>query len=277
MRLEAMSAWCKRNLGIAAVTMLLVVSSVAIAAQTLEPAAAAGKAIVYDVATIKPNKTLSGSTDVDTNEATFKATNVSLKMLLEMGYGIRQDQISGLPGWAESTRYDIFAKVLDADPEALKKMKRPERRAMVRKLLEERFQIKSHIEVKTLPVFELTVLKEGIKFKQFAPAKSDDEGGDMSMNGQNHNMSMTARGVLMSDIASALSDQIQRTVLDRTGLPGKYDLQLKWLRDDAPAGGDDAAPPIYTALQDQLGLKLVAAKGPVNTLVIDSISLPTEN
>ena len=231
----------------------------------------------YDVATIKPNKTLSGSVSVSVNDATFKATNVSVKMLLQEAYGIKQELISGLPGWCESARYDIYAKVLDADPALVNNLKRPERRGMLRKLLDERFQIKSHVEIKTLPVFELTVMSGGVKFKPFTPAKPDDEGGDMSMNGQNHNLSMTARGIPMSDLADALSDQIDRTVIDKSGLSGKYDMQLKWLRDDAPAGGDDAAPTIYTALQEQLGLKLVSSKGPVNTLVIDSISQPTEN
>jgi bla regulator protein BlaR1 len=231
----------------------------------------------YDIATIKPNKTLSNSIDINTNDATFVAHNASMKMLLQMAYNIRQDLIFGLSNPAESAHYDISAKVLDVDPEILKNLSREERRQMLVRLLQDRFKVQTHIEIKTLPVFDMVVLKDGIKFKPFTPTSSDDPGGDMNTHGSNNNVSMIGRGVPMSDWADAIGDQIGRTVIDKTELHGKYDLDLKWLRDDAPQGTDDAAPTIYTALQEQMGLKLVASKGPVKTLVVDHIEMPSEN
>jgi uncharacterized protein (TIGR03435 family) len=239
------------------------------AAQTVLP--------VYDVVTIKLNNTLSGSMRWDDDPGIIRATNITLKMLLENAFDVRQDLISGLPGWAQSVHYDLIAKASDADPVVLKALTRKQNRQMLQQLLKDRFNLRTHIEVKTLPVFDMELAGGGIRFKPFTPRDEQDTGGDMNMNGQNHNMTMTGRGVAMSELAYALSSTVQRTVIDKTGLTGKYDLQLKWLRDDAPAGGDDAAPTIYTALQEQLGLKLVSSKGPVDTLVIDSISLPTEN
>jgi uncharacterized protein (TIGR03435 family) len=232
---------------------------------------------VYDVVTVKPNHTLSGSMHWDGNPGFLKATNVTLKMALENAFGIRQELISGLPGWAESAHYDIVAKASEAEPAALKNQTREQDEAMLQAMLEEHFQIKSHIEVKTLPVFDMAIAGGGVRFKAFLPADEHDTGGDMDTDGQNHNMTLHGRGVTLIDLGNALSRTVQRTVIDKTGLTGKYNLQLKWLRDGAPAGGDDAAPTIYTALQEQLGLKLVSSKGPVNTLVIDSISQPVEN
>jgi bla regulator protein BlaR1 len=232
--------------------------------------------ILYDVATIKPNTTLSGNMSWGSHADSFTATNASVKILLENAYDIRDELISGLPAWALSAQYDVVAKVSDADLAALKKLSDDEQRAMVRQLLQERFHIKAHIEVKTLPVFDLLVAKEGIKFKPFVPTEGE-KGGDMTMNWKDHNLTLTAHGIEMSNLAYSLCGSVGRTVTDKTHLLGKYDVSLKWLSNDAPAGGDDAAPPIFTALQDQLGLKLVSTKGPVETLVIDNISQPTEN
>jgi uncharacterized protein (TIGR03435 family) len=261
-------ARCMRKLWLPAMALLMI-CVVSAAAQTALP--------VYDVVTIKPNNTLSGSMRWDGDPGIIRATNITLKMLLEDAFDVRQDLISGLPSWAQSVHYDVIAKASDVDPVVLKALTRKQNRQMLQQLLKERFNLQTHIEVKTLPVFDMEIAGGGIRFKLFTPKDEQDTGGDMSMNGQNHNMTMTGRGVEMPDVAYSLSRTVQRTVIDKTGLKGKYDMQLKWLRDDAPAGGDDAAPLIFTALQEQLGLKLVSSKGPVDTLVIDSISLPTEN
>lgn len=253
-----------------AVVLLLLLSAGAALAQEAAPQ--------FDVATIRPNTSGSGSSSIHTRDQTLVATNVDIYPLLEMAFGIKRDLVSGMPSWAREARYDIDAKSLEMTPEQARGLTREQRRAMLQKLLEERFALRAHIEVKTLPVYDLTIAKSGVKFKEYV---QEPGGKDKSGSMNTHNADMTATGVPMQNLASFLADQIQRTVIDKTGLTGIYDLHLKWTPDDYRVNGasatNDDAPPLFTALEEQLGLKLVASKGPVDTLVIDHIDPPTEN
>jgi uncharacterized protein (TIGR03435 family) len=233
------------------------------------------KTLVYDVSTIKPNNTGSGSVRISINDETLYATNVTVKMMLQNSFGIRQDIIYGLPSWAGSKHYDIVAKISDADAAALKDLTRDDRKKMMLQLIGERFQLKSHIEVKELPTFDLVIAKGGPKFQEISKDTPDDKRGNMNVN----NTEMTAYGVQMESLTKMLEGRVERNVVDKTGMTGNYDLHLKWHREDGPTAGttDDPAPSIYTALQEQLGLKLQPSKGPVDTLVIDHIEEPTEN
>ena len=243
-----------------------------------QPAASAqSKTPVFDVATIKPNNTFSGSMDSNTNLDTFSAKNLSLKYLLQRAYGINQSLISGLPGWAESAHYDIVAKVVDVDVATMRNLTREQRQAMLQQLLADRFQLRCHIEQKTLPVFELIVANGGIRFTQ-SPATEGDPRKNQSISIRN--TEMTARNASMESLATTLTDQVGRKVIDKTGLTGAYNLHLKWEREEEGPSkdpGDASAPSIFTALQQQLGLKLQSAKDPVDTLVVDSIETPSEN
>src|SRR5260370_14169426 len=129
---------------------------------------AEAKTPAYDVVSIKPNKSGSGSVDVVTNNDSYSATNISLKKLLENAYDIKEDLISGVPGPIGSARFDIKAKIVEPDPDALKKLSAKQQGVMLLPLLVERFQLKAHTETKTLPVYELIVTKDGPKFKQSA-------------------------------------------------------------------------------------------------------------
>jgi uncharacterized protein (TIGR03435 family) len=269
---------CKAKILLAVVVCLSVVVSKSIAQSSppQQTASSAGTTPVYDVATIKPNNSGSGSLNIDSNDETFMATNISIKALLENASGIREDLISGLPGWAESAHYDIVAKVVDADADTMRHLTREQRENMLQQLLADRFQLKTHIEVKELPVFDLVIAKGGIKFHEFDHSNPNAEQDSMSVN----NTEMTANGVLMNSLAKMLAGQVQRNVIDKTGLTGKYDLHLKWRRQEngTDAGlGDDALPTLFTALQEQLGIKLQSSKGPVDTLVVDHIAAPSEN
>lgn len=258
---------------------LCVASARVVAGQGPAPAQSVGTKIktpVYDVATIKPNNSMSGSMGIDSNADMYSATNVSLKLLLENAYGIKQNLISGLPGWAESAHYDIVAKVVDADLTTMRNLTREQRRGMLQQLLADRFQLQSHIETKTLPVFELVTASGGPLFKE-SPVPTD---GSKPHEGTSiQNQDMTAQGISMASLGYSLSEVVERTVIDKTGLKGKYDLRLKWRREDDPSKEvrDDSAPSIFAAVQEQLGLKLQPAKGPVETLVIDRIAMPSEN
>jgi uncharacterized protein (TIGR03435 family) len=234
------------------------------------------KTLVYDVSTIKPNNTGSGSISISINDETIYATNVTVKMMLQNSFGVREDIIYGLPGWAGSKHYDIVAKVSDADAATLKALTRDDRKQMMMQLVTDRFRLKSHIEVKELPTFDLVVAKGGPKFQETPKNAPEDKRDSMNVN----NTEMTGYGVQMLALTKMLEGQVERNVVDKTGLTGNYDLHLKWRREeDGPTSGttDEPAPYIYTALQEQLGLKLQPSKGPVDTLVIDHIEEPTEN
>jgi len=250
----------------------------------------------FDVVSIKPNQSGSGSVSMNTNNDSFSATNVSLKRLLERAYNIKEDLISGEPGWVNSARFDIKAKVVDPNIDELKKLSPEQRRSMLQPVLAERFQLKVHKETRTLPVYEMVTLKGGPKFTEAAPDDKAVEGskgsggvgrGSMSV----RNTELTAHAVALASLTDVLSQQLHRTVLDKTGLTGKYDLNLKWAPDDhsspmfkgpedsqrADTAADSSGPSIFTALQEQLGLKLQSTKGPVETLVIDHVEMPSEN
>jgi len=234
---------------------------------------------VYDVVVIKPNNGLRHGMSMDMDETTLRAENVSLKVLLVNAYGIREGLISGLPAWANSSRFDITAKVTDPDMKALSALSREQRQAMITALLMDRFHLKTHTEIKTLPVYELVIANGGPKLKTTAlppPGTNNPDPlgyGNMDV----HNTEITATGVTLSDLAGNLSFPLDRTVINKTRLTGRYDFQLRWTADGVTTSATDAPPDLFTAMQEQLGLKLQPAKGPVATLVVDHVEQPTEN
>jgi uncharacterized protein (TIGR03435 family) len=231
----------------------------------------ATKLPAYDVFSIKPNKSGTRSLSIDADLDNYSATNISLKDLMQNAFDIKKDLISGVPAPIDSARFDIQAKIVEFDPDALKKLTDKQRGAMLLPLLAERFQLKTHTEIKTLPVYELVVTHGGPKFTQSA---NDTKGGtSISI----RNRELTAHNLPMATLAKTLSDQVHRTVIDKTGLTGSYDVTLKWSPEDGPSAETDTAPSIFTALQEQLGLKLHPAKGPVETLVVDHAEMPSEN
>ena len=234
----------------------------------------------YDVVSVKPSKAGETSWSINENETTFDAKNVSLKSLLEYGYGIREALISGLPKWAESSRWDIAAKVVEPTAEMkedhLTRQQTEQRdREKVEFILKERFQVRVHKETKVLPSYDLVLLPGPPRLQ-----KSHGDGKHGSMNV--HNRELTATQVPMDALAHFLTGQVGRNVLNKTGLTGSYDLTMKWSPDElVEAAGNNGAidrpPAIYQALQEQLGLKLQPSKGPTETLVVDFIQEPVPN
>ena len=248
-------------------TLFSVAAAFAFAGAHLPAQATTAKLPNYDVVSIKPNKTGSGHVGVHTRDSTYQAENVSLKNLLLNAYNLKEAQLVNLPPWGDSARFDINAKVVDPDETVLNNLTQQQRGSMLQAMLAERFQLKSHTDTAVLPVYELVVAKGGPKFKESA-------NGDSQVNV--HNTELTATGMSLATLADELSSELQRVVLDKTGLTAKYDITLKWSKDDAPA--TDASPPtLLTALQEQLGLKLVSSKAPVPTFVIDHVEMPSEN
>ena len=259
---------------------------------TAPPAAAAPAPMEFDVVSIKPNTSESGMIRVMNKPGIFSATGVTLKALIQQAYGIRQDLISGGPGWVDSAAYDIEGKIAPSDAEALKAMTNEQRNAATRQMMQhalaDRFKLKAHIETKTLPVYELVLSKGGSKLKDADPNSTHPnaiKGPDgvakpgMMRFGRDR---LDAQGIGINSLTSFLSQRLERTVIDKTGLTGKYDVTLTFKPDDDAPGKDNGTsdsnlPDLFTAVQEQLGLKLVSTKGPVDTLVIDHAEKPAEN
>jgi uncharacterized protein (TIGR03435 family) len=220
-------------------------------------------------------------------------------------YGVRTFQIVGGPGWMGTDRWDIEARAEEGSTVSLPYLDDPNAtdsmRIRLQSLLEDRFQLKVYHETKELPVYELFIAKSGLKMKlsnDQTPFKIPEPGTAPSVpqcgGGIGRYQLRLGRGrmegcaVELGPFAESLSQQVGRTIVDKTGLKGLYNINLQWTPDLPPqnnsASPTETAPPIdvngpsiFTALQEQLGLRLESAKGPVEVLVIDSVQKPSEN
>jgi uncharacterized protein (TIGR03435 family) len=271
--------------------LLAVTSLVQTSARSSPQAPVSASLPAFEVAAIKLNKSLSGSSDSHTNNGRFTATNVSLKNIMQYdAYGIPGSRILDGPKWLASTKFDIQAKMDDSAADRLRTLPRDQRRletqAMFQQLLADRFKLAVHWETRELPVYALIVARKGPKLQ---PAKDSSEGSNISSNDSRSGYQFTANGVSMPQLAEALTQALSRElghdVIDKTEIKGRYDLTLNWTPDGAAApiatGGvdslADSGPSIFTAVQEQLGLKLEPAKAPVQVLVIDHAEMPSEN
>ena len=241
---------------------------------------------VYDVVSIKPNQ--SGNTNVSWRGAPegFTASNITVEMLITDAYNTRESLVFNVPKWARSRHFDVNAKCTEAAPETLRKMSDDQQRGMLAAMLAERFHLKVHTETRELPVYDLIIAKDGAKLK---PNNTRPENSDKPHEGLGpgqmwwNNGEMNGIAVPLTALTRSLEGDLNRTIVDRTGLSGNFDLHLKWTPDRNPSAGPESgqpgnpAPPLFTALQEQLGLRLVPARGPVQTWVVDHIELPSEN
>jgi uncharacterized protein (TIGR03435 family) len=245
----------------------------------------------FEVASIKRN--VSGGRRVSiggTSPARFNAENVWLRFLIQFAWNVKDFQISGGPGWAASDRYDISAtKEPNAGLEQTK--------LMLQALLQDRFQLVLRRETRESQVYALTPTKGGSKLR---PAKDGgcvpkDTGGVQDPRKVCGFFSFSPRSVdgtaiPIEQLITALSQALQRSVVDKTGLTGAFDVHAEWSGDQSTPGlmppgapspasepQDSAGSSIFTALQEQLGLKLESTKGPVEFLVIDRAERPSEN
>ncbi len=254
------------------------IACAAIAAGQPTPAARnpAAKAPGYDVVSIRPHQDNgNGSRWWHPTADGYEAFNLEPAQLILEAYDIKfSNQLVGLPRWASEEQFDIEAKIDEDDLPAYQKLSDRERMekaaAMLRSMLEDRFQLKVHHETKTLPVYDLIVAKGGFKLKQSqAPENSYGmltDRGRIEIEG----------GPIGARFIVGLTDASGRIVIDKTGLTGHYDIDLKWTTDEGLAAGV-SGPSLFTALEEQLGLKLVAARGPVDIIVVDHIELPSAN
>ncbi len=200
-------------------------------------------------------------------------TNETLRVIVTFAYGIQGWQISGAPGWFDTDRFDISAKA-EGDPS------RDQMLGMFRTLLEDRFRMKVHRETKEGSIYELTVAKNGPKFQEAKPLNDNERAGVFTYRTGSPqqpaiSLARVGRHASVAMLASALQGPLSRPVLDHTGIAGDFDFKVEYAADDSHL---DEFPSLFTALQDQLGLKLEPAKGPVEMFVIEHLErVPIEN
>lgn len=257
----------------------------------------------FEVASIKPAAPMQsgrimigmrgGPGTDDPGQMTF--TNASIEDLILSAYDVKSYQVTG-PNWLETARFDVNAKVPAGATKA-------ESRIMLQHLLAERFKLVLHRSTKEASIYALLVAKNGPKLKESAAEQVNQpgtvRGGMTMMVAPGGRMRMVAQGTTLPKLVDALGMQVDRPIVDMTGLTGTYDITLEFAPDPAilqskmaamgmppppPDGGSpsvqDNGPlaTIFTALPEQLGLRLEARKGPVELLVIDSVEkTPTEN
>ncbi|HEY4840209.1 MAG TPA: M56 and DUF3738 domain-containing protein [Candidatus Acidoferrales bacterium] len=259
-------------------------------------------AFEYEVATIKPNQSGSGNINIRTPEDGLVISNFPLSRLLQLAFGIPEYQFSGAPNWTNSESYDIDAKMDNATADALKKLSADDRRLarqhMLEALLMTRFKLVFHRDSKELPVYWLTIAKNGPKIHEAKPGDTYANGipvpagrggaGIMMMNGGPGTQTVTAQAVPIGNLLRTLATAVGRPVLDKTSLTGLYDFTLTYAPDPSQLQGlsggapgaqpaDPESPSVFTAVQEQLGLKLDSGKGPVEIIVIDHIERPSGN
>jgi uncharacterized protein (TIGR03435 family) len=278
---------------VAAVVALLVTT--ALSAQSL----------VFEVASIRPLAAVTGPQAVAVLPGGRVTANVPLRLLIRIAYGLDENQLVGAPSWIDTARFDIAAA-------AGREVTREEALAMLRALLEDRFALKSHRETRELPVYDLVLARPdgrwgsslrrsesacaGIKLPMLSPgmpvpppppppvgpqALALGVGSPLRCPSMFIQGWISAREVTLEVLATRLLSLAGRPVVNRTGLTGFFDIDLAYTPDAtfgapapfAPADG----PSLFTAMQEQLGLRLAAARGPVDVLVVDSVQAPTAN
>jgi uncharacterized protein (TIGR03435 family) len=286
------------SLAVAAPIVLGALRPPALLAQSVATAAT-GPA--FEVASVRPNKSGDGNSRVAIEPGgRFVATNVTLRMLIRNAYQLQEFQLVGGPGWIDTERFDITARAEGTLAPPIPGGPPPTIQLMLRRLLEDRFKLALHDDTRELPIYALvTARSDGRLGPQLrrsffdcvalaaaaaggeAPALPAPDGREPC-----HMRSgpgrLAGNGYPLSRLAATLSQLLERAVIDRSGLSGTFDIDLSFTPDHMPpelsAGGalpvDPNGPSIFAAVQEQLGLKLEAQKGPVPVVVIDRVDHP---
>lgn len=304
-----------RMMSILAVSSALIALSGASGTRVHAQGAAGSARVVFEVASVKPNKSGEPRVMIRTDPGgRFNAVNVPLRVLIRNAYGISEDsRIVGAPGWIDSERFDIVAKPPDGTTALIPGSAIGPMNLMLQHLLEERFRLSAHRESRELPIY---VLKRaggpgtlGPRLRRTdvdcakiladlypppgggrtpAPQPPVEPGQAPICGSSGGPGRIVAQGMTMARLASNLASRVSRVVVDNTGLEGDFDLDVEWTPDRfqgagplgtlpgaPPPAADSPGPTIYTAIREQLGLELESARGPVEVLVIDRVEQPT--
>jgi uncharacterized protein (TIGR03435 family) len=244
----------------------------------------------FEVSTVKPSKGDEPSANWFTPDS-VRIVNVPLISILCDGFRTQLSNIFGAPAWVSKRHFNIEAKVDPEEAAKLASLNLDARRAMLLPLVVERFHLKYHLEKREVTIYGLVVAKGGMKMKEIAPAAPGSK--EASQPSFLLNMGpgrVESNGIPLTYLALRLSDELGKTVVDHTGLSGKYAFVLEWTPESSLDSGSAAgesrsqaeptettAPSIFTALQEELGLRLEPNKQLGDVVVIDSIEMPTEN
>lgn len=226
----------------------------------------------FEVASIKANRSSGNAMGNHFTEQQATWTNATLFSLISNVYRLMNYQILGAPEWTKNERWDIDAKT-DGKTTTGQKFE------MLGPLMADRFHLQFHRESRELPVYRLVIAKGGIKMTEV----KDGEAGPHPPGISNRPSHLTGWGMPIAQLVSFLSGSyLNQPVVDATGLTGNYDFDLKWTADETQAyardeASDPSGPSLFSAIQEQLGLKLESTKGPVQVLVIDHVERPAEN
>jgi len=260
----------------------LAISSTGVLAQSAaqRPTARRPNFDAFEVATIKPvdPDAKAGRYIIMQSTHRFVEKAYTLKLLIAAAYDLNPRTISGGPGWIESDHYDIVA----VTPGEVRPT-HDEQMSMLRNLLTDRFKLTFHREEKVFSIYELEIAKNGPKLK--ASTAPPDDPPALISTVYPQRIVMPARNVTMNDLTRLMQRAIlDRPVVDKTGLSGRYDFDLEWAPDETqfggevpPASAEAQAAPLFSAIQQQLGLRLEATRGPVQMLVVDKAERPSAN
>jgi uncharacterized protein (TIGR03435 family) len=243
------------------------------------------------VASIKPNNAIDarGFSEYQPG-GRYTATAITVAQLLRNAYRTQPYQLVGAPAWISTRRFDIEAKVEDSPP--------PSQQVFLKALLKDRFHLEIHNETRELPIFELVVAREGKPGRQLKKSDFDcaaymaaphgpPEGGQVPNCATRIGPgTLSGKAISMTQLATSLAPFANRFTVDKTGLAGVYDIELSWTP-EPPASNRSAAVPdaapaslgtsLFNALEEQLGLKLVSSRGPVDVVVVDRLEEPSGN
>jgi uncharacterized protein (TIGR03435 family) len=242
---------------------------------------------VFEVISVKPNVSADGPSDPRISPGRFSWSNASLRQLIQVAYGVRPYQLIAMPDWVDTARFDVAATAsFPASPQQMN--------TMLQSLLADRFDLAVHRDRRELPVYALVLARRDARLgpglhaatvdcEALAAKPLDSATAQADYAGCAPQMGLTrlkAPGFRMSSLASGLMRILDRPVTDKTGLTGTFDVELSWTPEPtmlpngapAPANLPGGGPSIFTALEEQLGLKLVSDRGPVDVLVIDGIN-----
>jgi uncharacterized protein (TIGR03435 family) len=243
--------------------------------QAQEPAAisltpmAANATPAFEVATVRPSKPDS-SQKIRANGHRVGLEDYSVSSMISLAYNLHKSQVIGGPAWLDSDRYDV-----DGVPDTEGQPSMSQMQLMFQELLADRFALKFHHDKRELPVYVITIAKGGPKLRtsNADPMHPPDVTGGGSASQQ----TMKFTNITMAGFTLEMLFQLGKPVLDQTGLTGHYDFTLQWARDDASPADPNAPPGFFTAIQEQLGLKMEPKKDLADVLIIDHAEKPSEN
>jgi uncharacterized protein (TIGR03435 family) len=235
----------------------------------------------FEVATIRPSDPARREQIITLRGAEVITTNVTVHDLINLAYWLHPKQLTGGPPWTESDKFDMTGK-----PDAPGQPNVDQMKIMIQKLLADRFQLKYHLEKRDLSAYAVRITKAGAKIIK---SQDDPKGLPGFYFGRTAaGTTLSFRNSPMSQVTAVLQNFLDQPVVDQSGLSEKYDFTLTFTLDSAQAArlnglpapaadNPDAAPDVFTAFQQQLGLKLESTKAPVDVMVIDKVEKPSEN